>query len=92
MTDVRARLRARGGEQGLLAFTTELLEGDECEQGGAGWKLTTSGRYAHCRDYVEREALSAGKLHVVESAAITPRWNRGKPVSGTLFLMRARRS
>jgi predicted TPR repeat methyltransferase len=77
--------------QGLVAFTTELLEGDECREGGAGWKLTTSGRYAHCRDYVEREAAApAAQLQVVKVAAVTPRWNRGKPVDGTLFLMRAR--
>ena len=74
--------------QGLVAFTTELLEGDDCRAGGAGWKLTTSGRYAHCRDYVEKAA--EGQLQVVKVAAVTPRWNRGKPVDGTLFLMRAR--
>ncbi len=34
-----------------------------------GWKLTTSGRYAHCEEYVTRAALATGMLHVVRYVA-----------------------
>ncbi len=81
-------VRRRGG---LVAFTTERLEpaATECQRGGGGWKLTTSGRYAHCADYVVSTALGTGKLRLSSAQDITPRWNRGKPVAGTLFLFRA---
>ena len=81
-------VRRRGG---LVAFTTERLEpaATECQPGGGGWKLTTSGRYSHCADYVVSTALGTGKLRLSSAEDITPRWNRGKPVAGTLFLFRA---
>ena len=75
--------------QGVIAFTLEELEGDECNEDAVGWKLTTSGRYAHCRQYVQRAAAATGGLEVYQVDSITPRWNRGKPVAGTLFLLRA---
>jgi predicted TPR repeat methyltransferase len=88
-----AAARAVRRQNGLIAFTTEMLEegspGGECAQGGVGWKLTSSGRYAHCRRYAARVAEATGLLQTIRVDDITPRWNRGKPVAGVLYLMRA---
>ena len=63
-------VRAR---RGLVAFTTELLSDDgvcDVAAGGAGWKLTTSGRYAHCHAYVAAAAAATGVLQVCPHSAL----------------------
>ena len=67
--------KAVRGRRGLVAFTTELLTDDgacDLAAGGAGWKLTTSGRYAHCHAYVAAAAAATGILQVCPQYMMPP--------------------
>ena len=43
-------------------------------------------RYAHAVEYVTRAAEGAG-LELLEATPFTPRWEGGRPVDGTLYLL-----
>ncbi len=67
---------------GWLAFTLELLEGDEDRI-----ELSASGRYRHTRTYLERALMASGFV----GAQITSeslRKEMGKPVAGWVVLVR----
>ncbi|CAN0197768.1 unnamed protein product, partial [Phaeothamnion confervicola] len=52
-----------------------------------GWTVTKSGRFAHTRDYVLGLAAAAG-FDVVRHEEISPRMEGGRPVWGSLFILR----
>jgi len=88
---LEASAGALKGTRGLLAFTTEAAtegEGGAASEGG-GWKLTISGRFAHQREYVLKAAKATGSLEMITAQECTPRWNRGEPVEGHLYMFRS---
>jgi predicted TPR repeat methyltransferase len=68
---------------GRFAFSVESLAPD----GGAGYAITASNRFAHTPDYVSACAAQAG-LQVVERRDAVLRKEHGADVAGMLFLMR----
>lgn len=68
---------AKGGD---VIFTTETMN-----SGDYNWVETSSGRYAHSKDYVERMASDAG-LEKVSQEAFTPRMESGEKVLGLLHI------
>jgi predicted TPR repeat methyltransferase len=68
---------------GLLAFSCEALE-----DGGSGYALRPSNRYAHALAYVTRTAQQAG-LTVLETAQAPLRRERDAEVGGHLVLLQA---
>jgi predicted TPR repeat methyltransferase len=66
-------------EGGVCAFSVE-----SCEEGN-DFHLTTSGRYAHRRDYVERCCEEAG-LQIVECRDAVLRLEHGRDTEGYLFV------
>jgi predicted TPR repeat methyltransferase len=71
---------------GRVAFTLEAMEADE-----VGARLSSSGRYRHARDYVERVLDAAGFVEV-SIAASALRKEVGQPVNGWVVLARKRQS
>ncbi len=65
---------------GRLAFTVERLE-----EGGAPWRVSPHGRYAHTEDHV-RDGLSAAGLTTLRLAPDTLRHESGAPVAGLVVL------
>jgi predicted TPR repeat methyltransferase len=70
-------LRSRG----LFCATVE-----QC--GGDGFALGPARRYGHSAAYIRRAAAEAGlEILVIEDAV--PRWEKGQPVPGFAFVVRA---
>lgn len=65
---------------GLFAFSVEDLPGE----GGEGFRLARTGRYAHARDYVQAAGSRAG-LALRDSEAVVLRHDDGKPVAGRFY-------
>ncbi|MBK3797843.1 tetratricopeptide repeat protein [Azospirillum brasilense] len=65
---------------GRLAFTVERLE-----EGGAPWRVSPHGRYAHTEDHV-RDGLSTAGLTILRLAPDTLRHESGAPVAGLVVL------
>lgn len=68
---------------GLYAVSYELLE----DGGEAGFRLLSSGRYGHSRDYVEMLRKEAGLEHV-KSLNIALRKSYGATIEGFLVILR----
>ena len=66
-------------ENGVLVFTVE-----ECAAAETGYRLNTSGRYSHGRDYVERTMHDAG-FAVININNVQLRMEGGGPVSGMVM-------
>ncbi|EOD39609.1 hypothetical protein EMIHUDRAFT_200154 [Emiliania huxleyi CCMP1516] len=72
------------GELGApLVFSCERATADEA---AAGWRLLPSGRFAHTKEYVVREAAAAG-YRLIAYEEMTPRVEKGVPVRGHLFTL-----
>lgn len=75
------RVRARLADDGAFVFSTEAGR-------DAGFALDRTGRFLHDRGYVEETAASAGFI-VASCEERTLRLERGEPVRGNLFVLRA---
>lgn len=71
-----AKVALRPG--GLFAFTTE--------RGPAGCRLMANGRYQHGDEHIEAAALAAG-YRVVRRDGFTVRYEEGRPLDGTVFVL-----
>ena len=67
----------------VLIFTCERATPEEAPE---GWRLLSSGRFAHTRAYVEGVARKAGGYQLVSYEEIVPRVEFGKPVPGHVFV------
>lgn len=76
MAGVADALRAGG----LFAATVERADGD-------GFMLGPNRRYAHGEAHIRESAARAG-LSVLLVEPVIPRWERGMPVAGLLFVVR----
>jgi predicted TPR repeat methyltransferase len=65
---------------GLAAFTVE-------QSAGAGYRLTTTGRYEHAPAFV-REAAAASGLGEVSADEVILRVEQGRPVAGRVWVLR----
>jgi predicted TPR repeat methyltransferase len=72
----------RAAPKALIVFSTEAS--DDIEE----FALEKTGRFSHARTYVERVVTAAG-LTVVECEETQLRMERGVPVRGHLFVLRA---
>ncbi len=70
---------------GLFALTTERLDAALGESGD--YVLRASGRYAQADGYIEGLAAAVG-LQVLQSEQIPLRTESGRPLTGSLFLLR----
>jgi len=70
-------------QSSFLVFSCERIEEEDAPQ--TGWKLQSSGRYAHSRSYVERTAEEAG-FYIVGYEEIVPRQEKGEDVKGHMFI------
>ncbi|WP_085940105.1 methyltransferase domain-containing protein [Azospirillum sp. B4] len=66
---------------GRFAATVERWTGE------GAYALRESRRYAHAQDHVLTAAAGAG-LPVEHLASVAPRWEKGRPVDGLLFVLR----
>lgn len=66
-----------------LIFSCERATFDEAP---TGWRLRSSGRFAHTREYVEQTAAANGGFQLVSYQEIVPRMENGVPVQGHLFV------
>mmetsp|Transcript_22547 Transcript_22547/g.40107 ORF Transcript_22547/g.40107 Transcript_22547/m.40107 type:complete len:231 (+) Transcript_22547:233-925(+) len=66
----------------FLIFSCERVDDDIAPP--AGWKLQSSGRYAHSKSYVTGVAEQAG-YDLVSYEEIVPRMEKGEEVQGHLF-------
>ncbi len=66
---------------GLFAFSTETCD-------GSGFRIRSSGRHAHSRDYINQLATQQGFTSVNQQDSDL-RMEYGKPVGGTLYVFRA---
>jgi len=64
-----------------LIFSCELTTKDEAP---LGWRLLSSGRFAHTKEHAVEAALDAG-YHLVSYEEIVPRMEKGEEVRGHLF-------
>lgn len=71
-----AKQRMKPG--GMLAFSTECLEGD-------AYHLKATGRYAHSKPYIH--ALIKDGFQIVEEKQVTLRIDEGKSLEGDLYLI-----
>ncbi|MFC5354872.1 tetratricopeptide repeat protein [Azospirillum himalayense] len=78
--EVLARAAAALRPGGRLAFTVERLE-----EGGAPWRVSPHGRYAHTEGHV-RDCLTTAGLSVRRLAQDTLRHESGEPVAGLVVL------
>jgi len=67
----------------FLIFSCERIKDEEAPP--AGWKLQSSGRYAHSKSYVTEVAESAG-FDLIGYEKIVPRLEKGVAVDGHLFI------
>jgi len=68
----------------FLIFSCERIEDNEAPP--VGWKLQSSGRYAHSKSYVTGIAEKAG-YDIIGYEHIVPRMEKGEEVKGHLFVM-----
>ncbi|KAL7536291.1 hypothetical protein ACHAXR_007058 [Thalassiosira sp. AJA248-18] len=66
-----------------LIFSCERIDDEEAPP--SGWKLQSSGRYAHSKKYVTEAAMNAG-YDLMYYEEIVPRMEKGEPVQGHLFI------
>jgi len=66
---------------GSLLFTCERVSADEAP---SGWRLNSSGRFAHTKEYVVSQAEAAG-FSLASYEEIVPRMELNVPVQGHLF-------
>jgi predicted TPR repeat methyltransferase len=80
--------------ESFLIFSCERIDDDNYDnqsndgskkQHQQGWKVQTSGRYAHSKMYVTEVAENAG-FELVRYDKIIPRMEKGKEVQGHLFV------
>jgi len=74
-------------EGGHLIFSCERATEEEAP---LGWRLLSSGRFAHTKRHVLNAASMAG-YHLVSYEHIVPRMERGEEVKGHLFTFELRR-
>lgn len=67
----------------FLIFSCERV--DDAKAAPAGWKLQSSGRYAHSKSYVTKVAENAG-FDLIRYDSIVPRMEKGEEVQGHLFV------
>ena len=67
----------------VLIFSCERATAEEAPD---GWRLLSSGRFAHTRAYVESIAMAAGGYSLISYEEIIPRVEFGKPVPGHIFV------
>jgi predicted TPR repeat methyltransferase len=79
-----ANLSAKSNEErdAFLIFSCERIEEEDAPS--AGWKLQSSGRYAHSKSYVVKTAKEAG-FRLIGYEEIVPRMEKGEEVQGHLF-------
>lgn len=65
----------------VLIFSCERTTRDEAP---LGWRLLSSGRFAHTKEHAVEAAGKAGYT-LIEYAEIVPRMEKGEPVQGHLF-------
>lgn len=68
----------------FLVFSCERIEDEDAPS--SGWKLQTSGRYAHSKSYVLRVAEEIG-YYLIGYEEIVPRQEKGEDVAGHLFVL-----
>ena len=68
----------------FLVFSCERIEDEKAPP--AGWKLQSSGRYAHSKSYVQDVASNAG-FHPIGYEEIVPRQEKGEDVKGHMFIL-----
>ena len=73
--------------ESYLIFSCERIDDDDDDESpsSAGWKVQTSGRYAHTRSYVTGVAEHAG-FDLLRYEEIVPRMEKGEEVKGHLFI------
>ena len=69
-------------EGSLLIFSCERIADEDAPP--SGWKLQSSGRYAHSKSYVTNMAEKAG-WDLIRYEEIVPRMEKGEEVQGHLF-------
>jgi len=79
--EVFSRIHAPGG---LLIFTCER-DTQEASSNDLGYRLTSTGRFAHTKEHVVGAAQAAG-YSLVDYSEIVPRLEKEKPVDGHLFV------
>lgn len=67
----------------FLIFSCERI--DDTQAAPTGWKLQSSGRYAHSKSYVTSVAEQAG-FDLIRYDEIVPRMEKGEEVQGHLFV------
>lgn len=67
----------------VLVFSCERADDNEAP---AGWKLRSTGRFAHTKEYVVDEAHKTGGYKLVAYEQMVPRLENGMPVQGHLFV------
>jgi predicted TPR repeat methyltransferase len=67
----------------FLIFSCERI--DDAKAAPTGWKLQSSGRYAHSKSYVTDVAKNAG-FDLIRYDRIVPRIEKGEEVQGHLFV------
>lgn len=75
---------------GLLAFSVESLEAsaqDAEDDGSKGYRLQSTGRYAHSLQYLRLLAGQCG-FEVLVGSEIQVRMDQGKPIEGDLLILR----
>ena len=79
-----AKLSAESNNErdAFLIFSCERIEEDNAPS--TGWKLQSSGRYAHSKSYVVSTAKAAG-YRLIGYEEIVPRMEKGEEVQGHLF-------
>ncbi|KOO24445.1 hypothetical protein Ctob_002014 [Chrysochromulina tobinii] len=83
LSDVLAAFSRLSAVSGVaLVFSCERADEEEAP---AGWRLRTSGRFAHTKAYVVATAAATGNFELIAYEEITPRMENGVPVQGHLF-------
>jgi predicted TPR repeat methyltransferase len=79
-----AKLSAESNEErdAFLIFSCERIEEEDAPSNG--WKIQSSGRYAHSKSYVVNTAKEAG-FRLISYEEIIPRMEKGEEVQGHLF-------
>jgi predicted TPR repeat methyltransferase len=70
-------------KESYLIFSCERIDDEKAPS--AGWKVQSSGRYAHTKSYVKGVAESAG-FDLLRYEKIVPRMEKGEEVKGHLFV------
>jgi len=70
--------------ESYLIFSCERIDDDD-NSPSTGWRVKSSGRYAHTKSYVVDVAERAG-FHLLRYDEIVPRMEKGEGVKGHLFV------